>query len=69
MKLVWYVLWTLIVILETMVFRMYINSVVTNKVIEGFNTKKMLIIITEKEEEVSNALMQDLTMGVFFLVP
>jgi len=69
MKLVWYVLWTLIVILETMVFRMYINSVVTNKVIEGFNMKKMLIIITEKEEEVSNALMQDLTMGVFFLVP
>jgi uncharacterized membrane-anchored protein YitT (DUF2179 family) len=46
---------------------MYINSVVTNKVIEGFDMKKMLIIITEKEEEVSNAIMQDLTMGVTFL--
>lgn len=45
---------------------MYITSVVIDRVIEGFDRKKMLLIITEKEEEVSNAIMQDLTRGVTF---
>lgn len=45
---------------------MYITSVVINKVIGGFDMKKMLLIISDKEEEVSNAIMQDLGRGVTF---
>jgi len=45
---------------------MYITSVVVDKVIGGFDTKKMLLVITDKEEEVSNAIMQDLGRGVTF---
>jgi uncharacterized membrane-anchored protein YitT (DUF2179 family) len=45
---------------------MYITSVVIDKVIGGFDIKKMLLIITEKEEEVANAIMQDLERGVTF---
>lgn len=45
---------------------MYITSVVVDKVIGGFDIKKMLLIITDKEEEVSNAIMKDLERGVTF---
>jgi uncharacterized membrane-anchored protein YitT (DUF2179 family) len=45
---------------------MYITSVVIDKVIGGFDIKKMLLIITEKEDEVSNAIMKDLGRGVTF---
>ena len=46
---------------------MYITSVVIDKVIGGFDIKKMLLIITEKEVEVSKAIMKDLGRGVTFL--
>jgi uncharacterized membrane-anchored protein YitT (DUF2179 family) len=45
---------------------MYITSVVIDKVIGGFDVKKMLLIITEKEVEVSKAIMEDLGRGVTF---
>lgn len=45
---------------------MYITSVVIDKVIGGFDTKKMLLIITDKEDEVSNAIMKDVGRGVTF---
>jgi uncharacterized membrane-anchored protein YitT (DUF2179 family) len=45
---------------------MYITSVVIDKVIGGFDIKKMLLIITEKEDEVSKAIMKDLGRGVTF---
>ncbi len=45
---------------------MYISSVVINRVIEGFDRKKLLFIITEKEAEVSNLIMQELGRGVTY---
>lgn len=45
---------------------MYITAVVVDKVIVGFDIKKMLLIITDKEQEVSSAIMNDLERGVTF---
>lgn len=45
---------------------MYIGSVVINRVIEGFDRKKLLLIVTEKEEEVSAAIMKELGRGVTY---
>jgi uncharacterized membrane-anchored protein YitT (DUF2179 family) len=45
---------------------MYITSVVLNRVIEGFDRKKLLLIITSKEEEVSQAIMKELGRGVTY---
>lgn len=45
---------------------MYISSVVINRVIEGFDRKKLLFIITEKEAEVSNLIMKELGRGVTY---
>jgi uncharacterized membrane-anchored protein YitT (DUF2179 family) len=45
---------------------MYITSIVIDKVIGGFDIKKMLLIISDKEEEVASAIMQDLDRGVTF---
>lgn len=46
---------------------MYITSAVIDKVINGFNRKKLIFIITSKEEQVSNAIMKALGRGVTFL--
>lgn len=46
---------------------MYISSVVIDMVIKGFDNKKMLLIITNKEEEVSHAIMNEMDRGVTFL--
>ncbi|MDU6878120.1 YitT family protein [Clostridium tepidum] len=46
---------------------MYITSYVTDKVIKGFNRQKLILIITEKEDEVSEVLMRELNRGVTFL--
>lgn len=46
---------------------MYISSVVVDLVIKGFDNKKMLLIITDQEQEVSAAIMKDLDRGVTFL--
>lgn len=46
---------------------MYISSVVINRVIEGFDRKKLLFIVTEKEKEVSGTIMEELGRGVTYL--
>lgn len=46
---------------------MYIASHLIDKVIKGFNRQKLILIITEEEEKVSNALMEELKRGVTFL--
>lgn len=45
---------------------MYITSQVMDRVIEGFERKKMIFIVTEKEKEVSNGIMQEIGRGVTF---
>lgn len=45
---------------------MYISSVVINRVIEGFDRKKLLFIVTEREAEVSNLIMKELGRGVTY---
>lgn len=46
---------------------MYITSHITDKVIKGFNRQKLILVITEKEDEVSEVLMRELNRGVTFL--
>lgn len=46
---------------------MYITSYVVDKTIKGFNRQKLILIITEKEEDVSGAIMKSLKRGVTFL--
>jgi uncharacterized membrane-anchored protein YitT (DUF2179 family) len=46
---------------------MYITGYVTDKMIKGFNRQKMILIITQKEEEVSKAIMKSLKRGITFL--
>jgi uncharacterized membrane-anchored protein YitT (DUF2179 family) len=46
---------------------MYIASLVVGRVIEGLERKKMLFIITAKEEEVSTAIMKEIGRGVTYL--
>lgn len=46
---------------------MYIGSYVMDKVIKGFGRKKLILIITCKEEKVSNEIMNNLGRGVTFL--
>lgn len=46
---------------------MSINSFVLDKTINGFNRRKMLFIITNEEEKISNAIMKDLKRGVTFI--
>lgn len=45
---------------------MYVSSVVLNRVIEGFDRKKLLFIVTEKDKEVSEAIMSEIGRGVTF---
>jgi uncharacterized membrane-anchored protein YitT (DUF2179 family) len=46
---------------------MYISSRVLDKVQEGFDRKKSVMIITEKEEEVAQAIITTLHRGVTYL--
>lgn len=46
---------------------MYITSIAMEKVIKGFNTQKMLLIITTKQDEVSSAIMDELHRGITVL--
>lgn len=46
---------------------MYINSTVMEKVINGLNRRKMLLIVSEKEKEVSDAIMHECGRGVTIL--
>lgn len=46
---------------------MYITSAVMEKVINGLSRRKMLLIISEKEEEVSSAIMNNFNRGLTIL--
>jgi len=46
---------------------MYISSAVMEKVINGLNRRKMLLIVSEKEKEVSDAIMNNCNRGVTIL--
>ncbi|QCX34619.1 YitT family protein [Caloramator sp. E03] len=43
---------------------MYIGYFIMDKVIEGFDRKKMIFIVTEKEKEVSEAIMKEIGRGI-----
>lgn len=49
------------------VILMYIKSLVIDKVITGFDQKKMLMVVTSKEKDVSSAIMNKIGRGVTFL--
>lgn len=46
---------------------MYITTFVLDKVIKGFNQTKSVLIITDKEEEISKRILKDLNRGVTYL--
>jgi len=46
---------------------MYITSTVMEKVINGLNRRKMLLIVSEKEKEVSDAILNNFNRGVTIL--
>lgn len=46
---------------------MYIASVVLDRVQEGFDRRKSVFIVTEKEEAVANAILKKLNRGVTYL--
>lgn len=46
---------------------MYISGFVVDRVIKGFNRKKLVLIITEYENDMSKAIMRDVKRGVTFL--
>lgn len=46
---------------------MYISSVVMDRVIQGIERKKLLLIVTSNEQEVSKTIMEEIGRGVTFL--
>ncbi|KYZ76300.1 hypothetical protein AXX12_07635 [Anaerosporomusa subterranea] len=46
---------------------MFIGSSVTDKVIEGFNRKKTILIISDLSEEIAAAILNEIGRGVTFL--
>ncbi|QUH22228.1 YitT family protein (plasmid) [Alkaliphilus sp. B6464] len=46
---------------------MFISSKVMDKILIGFDNKKMLFVITDKEKEISSYLLQSIKRGVTFL--
>lgn len=46
---------------------MYITSTVMEKVVNGLNRRKMLLIVSEKEKEVSDAILTNFNRGVTIL--
>jgi len=48
-------------------FSMYAGAVLTDKIVEGFNRKKSIMIISEHHEEISAAILKVLGRGVTIL--
>ncbi|WP_027626445.1 YitT family protein [Clostridium lundense] len=46
---------------------MYIKAIIIDKVIEGFDHKKIVMIVTEKENEISNMIMHKIGRGTTYL--
>jgi len=45
---------------------MYVQAYVTDRVIQGFNTKKTVMIMSENAEEIAEAIMNEVGRGVTF---
>ena len=43
---------------------LFIQSTVLDKMLKGFSSKKLLLILTEKEDEIINYVIKDLNRGV-----
>lgn len=50
------------------VISLFIQSLVLDKMLKGFNSKKLLLILTKKEKEIIEYVMKDLNRGVTSLV-
>lgn len=46
---------------------MFVNATVTDKVIAGFNSRKAVLIISDKAEEIADEILLELGRGVTFL--
>lgn len=46
---------------------MFVKSIVIDKVISGFEQKKIVMIVTEKEKEISNMIMKETGRGTTYL--
>lgn len=46
---------------------MFVSASLTDKVIEGFNRKKTVVIISDQSEAIAGAILQELGRGVTFL--
>ncbi|HWR38818.1 MAG TPA: YitT family protein [Patescibacteria group bacterium] len=46
---------------------MYIGAIVTDKVIEGFNRRKVMMIISDQNDEIAAAILSEIGRGVTFL--
>lgn len=46
----------------------FLQGVVVDKVLNGFNSKKLLLILTQKEEEMINYIIKDMGRGVTSLI-
>lgn len=46
---------------------MFVTSHVTNKVIDGFNRRKAILIISDKSKDIADGIIADLGRGVTFL--
>ena len=47
---------------------MFVQGTVVDKVINGFNSKKLLLILTEKEEDIIQYVIKDMNRGVTSLI-
>lgn len=47
---------------------MFVQSVVVDKVINGFNSKKLLLILTDKEQDIIEYVIKDMNRGVTSLI-
>ena len=46
---------------------MYVTSIVVDNVVKGLNQTKSILIVTEKEEQISEIIMEKLNRGVTYL--
>lgn len=46
---------------------MYVNSIMTDKVIAGLNRSKAVLIVSEKSKEISDGIINEIKRGVTFL--
>lgn len=47
---------------------MFVQSIIVDRVISGFNSKKLLLVLTEKEEEVIQYVIKDMNRGITSLI-